>query len=110
MNIHNATCHLFVALFSCHLMVTKRGKARLILILIFSTNTSCEHMACRSLGFEKSVARGVRQVITGIQGMWQPSVYGDVALLSFDVRHLMVTTKGKSSLDFDVDFQYEYKL
>ena len=34
-----------------NLMWTKRGKARLI--LIFSTNTNCENMACRSFRSEK---------------------------------------------------------
>ena len=45
-------------------MLTKRGKARLILIC--STNTNCENMAYRSFRFENDSARGVRKVTTGI--------------------------------------------
>jgi hypothetical protein len=57
--------------------LTKRGKARLI--LIFSTNTNCESMAYRSFRSEKFSARGARKVTTGITGLWQPSVHSDVA-------------------------------
>ena len=45
-------------------MLTKRGKA--CLILIFSVNTNCESMAYRSFRSEKHSARGVRKVTTGI--------------------------------------------
>ena len=48
-------------------MLTKRGKARLI--LIFSTNTNCENMAYRSFRSEKCSARGVRKVTTGITSL-----------------------------------------
>ena len=41
-------------------MWTKRGKARLNLIV--STNTNCENMAYRSFRSEKCSARGVRKV------------------------------------------------
>ena len=45
-------------------MLTKRGKA--CLILIFSVNTNCESMAYRSFRSEKHSARGVRKVTTGM--------------------------------------------
>ena len=64
-------------------MWTKRGKV--CLILIFSTNTNCESMAYRSLRSEEYSAREVSKVITGITGLWQPSVHSDVAFCSFDV-------------------------
>ena len=48
-------------------------------ILIFSTNTNCEHMAYRSLRSETCSARGVRKVTTGVTGLWQPNVHSDVA-------------------------------
>ena len=59
------------------LMWTKEGNA--CLIFIFSVNTNCEHMAYRSFKFEELSIRGVRQVTTGITGLWQPSVHSDVA-------------------------------
>ena len=64
-------------------MLTKRGKARLI--LISSTNTNCESMAYRSFRSEKLSVRGARKVTTGLTGLWQPSVHSDVAFWSFDV-------------------------
>ena len=60
-----------------NLMWTKRGKA--CLILIFSTNTNCEHMAYRSFRSEKYSARAVRKVTTGTAGLLQPSVHSHVA-------------------------------
>ena len=45
-------------------MLTKRGKARLI--LIFSTITNCKSMAYRSFKSENCSARGVRKVTTGM--------------------------------------------
>ena len=60
-----------------NLLLTKRGKAHLI--LIFSMNTNCESMAYRSFRSLEFEARGVRKVTTGITGLWQPSVHSDVA-------------------------------
>jgi hypothetical protein len=60
-----------------NLLLTKRGKA--YLILIFSMNTNCESMAYRSFNFSIHEIRGVRKVTTGITGLWQPSEHSDVA-------------------------------
>ena len=50
-------------------MLTKRGKA--CLILIFSAITNCQSMAYRSFKSESCSARGVRKVTTGITNrMW----------------------------------------
>ena len=59
-----------------NLALTKRGKARLFLIC--STNTNCDNMAYRSFRSEQGSARGVRQVTTGLIGLWQPSVHSDL--------------------------------
>ena len=58
-------------------MYNKRVKTNLI--LIFSTNINRETVAYLSFRFLKFEARGVRKVITGITGLWQPSVHSDVA-------------------------------
>ncbi|WZZ14946.1 hypothetical protein YC2023_108035 [Brassica napus] len=60
-----------------NLVLNKRVKARLI--LIFTTNTNRESVAYRSFRPSEFEARGVRKVTTGITGLWQPSVYSDVA-------------------------------
>ena len=60
-----------------NLMLTKRGKA--CLIIIFSVSSNCKSMAYRSFRSEDCSARGVRKVTTGITGLWQPSVHSDVA-------------------------------
>ena len=52
-------------------------KARLI--LISSMNTNRESVAYQSFRPSEFEAIGVRKVTTGITGLWQPSVHGDVA-------------------------------
>ena len=42
-------------------------------------------MAYGYLGFCEFYARGVRNVTTGIIGLWQSSVHSDIAFWSFDV-------------------------
>jgi len=76
-------------------MLTKRGKA--FLILSFSMGTNWETMAYRSFMSPEFGARGVRKVTTGITGLWQPSVQSDVAFWSFDVgsSHHSVAASGK---------------
>ena len=49
------------------------------LILFFNININYEIMAHRSLRSEKCIARGIRQVTTGLIGLWQPSAQSDVA-------------------------------
>jgi hypothetical protein len=44
-----------------------------------------ESMAYRFFRSSEFEARGVRKVTTGITGLWQPSVHGDVAFSSIDV-------------------------
>jgi hypothetical protein len=43
------------------------------------TNTNCESVAYRSIRPSKFEARGVRKFTTGITGLRQPSVHGNVA-------------------------------
>ena len=52
---------------------------------IWFTKTDCEHIAYRCFKSENGSSRGVRKVTTGITGLCQRSVHGDVAFWSFDV-------------------------